>query len=211
MNKLGRSPRFFWHDSCNIGAKNRTGIIRKSNHTAFRIFLKFTLHKFKQSLFLSHTINNLNSSKKSMTRMFRVSIVKIHNLHNGRITTMFFNKIVIIEITIPFIHGNTWYVFESIRTTTNHIHLIHFFWLNASIKCSKRLFINHLRHTITMSCNKVFNIIIVNNITPRTLNTGYHLKPHIATNRNHIRRPRCFNIKSWTNFHNLKPRLKRRS
>ena len=79
---------------------------------------------------------------------------------------MIFNKIVVVEITIPLIHGYTGNVVKGVPPLGEKINLIYRFGHNSRLKCGQWNGIVTLSHSIMISINKLFYISILRNEIP---------------------------------------------
>ncbi len=83
--------------------------------------------------------------------MLGVGIIQIHYLNDGRIATLLADKVVVIEIPVPFIHGNSRQLIQPIRPLRLEIHLIDRFRNDPSLKgCQRRRIVN-LSHPVMVA------------------------------------------------------------
>ena len=123
-----------------------------------------------------------------MTGMLGVGIIEIQDLDNSRITIMFNDKIIVIKIAIPLVHGDTGDVEQGVGSTRLEIHIIDRLRYDPGLEAVQRFGIRTLGHPVMVAGNKRLHILSFRHqIAARTLHPGHTLNTSSPADRDHIR------------------------
>ena len=113
----------------------------------------------QRTLFLD-TINYLTAFEKTVPGMLRVGIVQIHNLNNCRVSPLFIDKVVVIQISIELIHRDPRNVEQSLGPFGYQINFVDRFGFHTGLKGDERFQIATFGHPVMVFIHKRLYILI---------------------------------------------------
>jgi hypothetical protein len=135
-------------------------------------------------------VDHLPALEKTVAGVLGIGVVEIHDLDDGRVTPLLPDKVVVIELAVPFIHGDAGQFKEAIRPLATKIDLVYRFRFYPGRKGRQRFEVSAFGHPVMVTVDKISDINPLRNLVETgSFDPGDLLKSSSPADGDHVRRP----------------------
>ena len=166
------------------------GVVLEGDPASLGIGRKGVGDQLEQGFFILLPVDNLFAPEKAVPGMFRVGVVEIHDLDDGRIAMAVFDKVAVVQLPVPLVHGDAGDVEQAVRPFAHQVDFVDRLGHDAGFKGGQRARIDAFGHPVVMFGEEgVDRFAFGHEVAAGTLHTADAVESHGAADGDQVGRP----------------------